>query len=173
MTIIDFVRDQLRQAHEFLEMTMSDVTPEQAAAAPGGKANPLGAAYAHLVTGEDAFVHGFLQGGAPLFAGEWAARTGLSEPPPPDTEWQAWGARVRVDLPAVREYARAVYAASDAYLAGLKDADLERKLDLSAVGLGEQTLGWVLGAGVVGHVQAHWGEICCLKGIQGGQGFPV
>lgn len=35
MTVIDFVRDQLRQAHEFLEMTMSDVTPEQAAAALG------------------------------------------------------------------------------------------------------------------------------------------
>lgn len=61
MTVIDFVRDQLRQAHEFLEMTMSDVTPEQAAAA----------------------------------------------------------------------------------------------------------LGWVLGAGVVGHVRTHSGEICCLEGIQG------
>lgn len=173
MTVVDFIREQLQQAHEFLEMTMADVTAEQAAWKPGGNANPLGAAYAHLVTGEDGFVNAYLQGGAPLFAGEWAGKTGLSEPPPPDREWQAWGARLTVDLPAFRDYARAVYAASDAYLAGLKDADLERRLDLSQVGLGEQTLGWVLGAGVVGHVQAHWGEICCLKGLQGGKGFPI
>jgi len=152
---------------------MADVTADEAHWLPQGNANPLGATYAHLVLGEDGFVNGMLQGTAPLFATTWAGRTGASEVPPEGPAWDQWGRQVRIDLPVLREYAQVVYAASDQWLASLSVEDMNRTIDLSPAGLGQQSLGWVLGAGVVGHVQAHWGEICCLKGLQGGRGYPV
>jgi len=55
---------------------MSDVTPEQAHWSPPGVANPLGAAYAHLVSSEDMFVNGMLAGGAPIMASTFAGKVG-------------------------------------------------------------------------------------------------
>jgi hypothetical protein len=79
---------------------------------------------------------------------------------------------VQVDLSALRQYAQAVYAASDAYLASLKPEDLNQPVDVSAFGLGEQTVGWMLNNAVVGHVNNHCGEVSCLKGLQGVKGYP-
>ena len=167
-------RQQLQEAHWLLEETMKDVTPEQAHWTPPGIANPLGAVYAHLVLGEDGFVNGMLKGSAPLLAGAWAGKTGLSELPPsaPGESWHQWGKQARVDLGAFRQYAQAVYASTDQFLASLADGDLTRPVDLSAFGLGNQTLAWTLSNGVLGHVHGHGGEIACLKGLQGAKGSP-
>jgi hypothetical protein len=73
-------------------------------------------------------------------------------------------------LPSFREYAKAVYAATDAYVAGLGPADLERKVDTGFVG--EQTVGFVVGNILVWHVAEHNGEIAALKGAQGLKGLP-
>ncbi|MEX2247014.1 MAG: DinB family protein [Dehalococcoidia bacterium] len=172
MDAIVFITEQLRQAREFVEGTMAEVSVGEAHAAVPGRCNPVGATYAHLATGEDWFVNGAIRGQAPLFATSWAGKAGLSEPPPEGGAWDEWAKRVRVDLPAMRSYAQAVGEATDAYIASLKPEDLDRELDLSAIGLGPRTLGWVLGAAVVGHVQAHWGEISALRGIHGERGFP-
>jgi hypothetical protein len=181
MSGIRLLRDQLRQAHGFLESALADVGPEQAHWRPEGLANPLGATYAHVLIGEDAFVAG-LRGEPALFVDGWTGRVGVSGLPPLGQpgdvlplgrEWHDWGRRVRVELPALRAYGNAVHEATDQYLAGLSDDDLNRPLDLSAAGFGEQTLAWVLSAGLIGHVLSHWGEIVCLKGLQGGRGFPV
>ena len=181
MSTIRLLRDQLRQAHGFLERAVVDVTSEQAHWRPEGLANPLGATYAHLLVGEDAFIAG-LRGEPALFADGWADRVGVSELPPLgqpgdvlplQREWHAWGRRVRVDLPTLRAYGGAVHGTADQYLAGLSDDELSRPLDLTAAGFGEQTFAWLLSAGLVGHVLSHWGEIVCLKGMQGGHGFPV
>src|SRR3990172_9560312 len=113
---ISLLRQQFQASHGWLEATLQDVTPEQAHWAPPGKANPLGATYAHVVLGEDAMINGMVNGGAPLFATAWAGKTGLSEMPPSPSDgqpWYAWARRVRIDLPALRQYAQAVYAASD------------------------------------------------------------
>jgi hypothetical protein len=75
-----------------------------------------------------------------------------------------------MNLPSFREYAKAVYAATDAYVASLGPADLERKVDTGFVG--EQTVGYVLGNICVGHVAEHNGEIAALKGVQGLKGLP-
>src|SRR5712692_7567119 len=47
----------------------------------------------------------------------------------------AWARRVRVDLAALRQYAHAVYAASDEYLRSLSPDALSLSVDLSARGL--------------------------------------
>ena len=149
MSTIRLLRDQLQQAHGFLESALADVTAEQAHWRPEGLANPLGATYAHLLVGEDAFVAG-LRGEPALFADGWADRVGVSELPPLgqpgdvlplQREWHDWGRRVRVDLPALRAYGGAVHGTADHYLAGLSDDDLSRPLDLTSAGFGEQTHG--------------------------------
>ena len=177
-TAIAFIREAVRVGHWYLEGTMADVTNEQAHYAPPGRANPLGATYAHLLCSEDMIVNGVLRQAAPLSASTHASKTGLSEPMPmPGTpDWgdayAAWGRRVQVDLPAVKSYGADVYVATDAYLATLSDADLERDLDLSAVGFGQQKLGWMLNLLLINHVGTETGEISVLKGIQGAKGYP-
>jgi hypothetical protein len=108
----------------------------------------------------------------------WTDRTGISEPqiaPTPDTpaflDTHEWAQRVQVDLPVLREYARAVFAATDNYLACLSDDDLNRPVDLSAIGFGQKTVAWVLTMNVA-NANQHCGEISCLKGIHETRGYP-
>lgn len=176
---VSLLREQLKGALRLLEGTMEGVTAEQAHWVPPGTANPIGANYAHVVLGQDAVVNARLKGGAPLAATAWAGKTGASEPPPgPDPktpgfpDWSKWARRVKIDLPAMRKYAQAVYAATDEYLASLSDEDLARSLDLGALGLGQMSVKQLLLGGVVGNALTHTGEISCLKGLQGGKGYP-
>jgi hypothetical protein len=176
MDAISLLQQQFRNAHGWLEGTMKDVTPEQAQWTPPGRANPLGATYAHIILSEDAMVNGMVGGGAPLFATTWAGKTGLSEMPPPPSDsqpWDAWARRVRIDLPALQQYAQAVYAASDKCLASLPPEALDRTVDLSAFGMGQESVANFLGSVAAAHVRDHSGEISCLKGLQGSRGFPA
>jgi hypothetical protein len=170
MDVLSFAREQMQWAHELLEMVMADVTEEQAHWQPPGIANPIGALYVHAVTAEDGVINGMIRGGMPLFAGEWAGRTGASDSSP---FLSFDGARnLKVELAAVREYARAVYANTDTYLLGLTAADLEQMVDLSQVGMGQRPLSWCLNALVASHVNNMTGEISALKGVQGAKGYP-
>ena len=169
------LREYVQEARGFFEGTIQDVTPEQAHWSPPGQANPVGANIAHVVFSEDMVINGLLQGGAPLAASSWAGKTGVSEPPPDGAAsavWGEWAHKVKVDLPALRQYAQAVHAATDKYLASLSDGALGRTLDLSAMGLGQQTVRWMLNAVLIGNVNMHCGEIACLKGLQGAKGYP-
>jgi hypothetical protein len=175
--VISHIRAQMKSAHWLLEETISDVSDEMGRFALPGKALPIGAAYVHYVTGEDWTVHSLFKGAAPLMAGPWAGRTGVSEPPPgPGDDYaarlEAWSRRVRVDLPAFRTYAEAIYEATDAFLATLTDAELSREVDLSAMGMGKQTVGFILDNAMLGHAHCHCGEISAMKGIQGKKGYP-
>ncbi len=141
---------------------------------------PLGATYAHVVISEDATINGLFKGGIPLFASAWANKVGVNALPPmpnPDApgfpDWSEWSRQVKVDLDTLRPYAQAVYTASDDYLASITDDDLNRPINLSALGLGEKTMGYILINGVVGNAFTHCGEISCLKGLQGYQGYPA
>jgi hypothetical protein len=89
--------------------------------------------YAVVLMCEDVIVNGVLTGRPPLALSTWQARTGLSELPPVvyQLDRRAWAARVRIDVNALRAYARAVYAATDAYLARqtrLQPADLTARV---------------------------------------------
>lgn len=176
MDAVSLLREQLTEAHTLLEAVMQGVTPEAAHWMPPGQANPVGATYAHVVLSEDRTINGVLQHRRPLYETTWAGKTGMSElMPQQGEEWNDyanWTRRLTVDLPAVHAYAKAVYANTDAYLASLSPDDLDKQLDLSGVGGSQVTLGHVLGRSVVGHVDNISGEISCLKGLQGLQGYP-
>lgn len=167
------LRSQVEMAHQILEGTMADVTPEQAQWLPPGNAVPLGATYAHMVMGEDMMINMMLQGKQQLRDTSHAGKLGLSEPPPGTGQpWEEWSRSVKVDLPALKQYAQAVYKNTTDYIGSLSDGDLSREIDLSNFGMGRQTVAWVFGNFVVGHLNNHCGEASCLKGLQGAKGYP-
>jgi hypothetical protein len=73
-------------------------------------------------------------------------------------------------MDAFRSYARATFDATEKYFASLSDEQLRQTVDLTLLGLGTQELQWTLSI-IVGHVFDHGGEIACLKGLQGMQGY--
>jgi hypothetical protein len=83
-----------------------------------------------------------------------------------------WSRSLEMDLPAFRAYAKAVYAAADAFLDSITVADLAREYDLSSDGLGRQSMRWCLNALVISHVNNMAGEASVLKGLQGAKGYP-
>ena len=170
MNAIDSLRESIQWGHAWLEMVMADVTPAQALWAPPGKANPIGAVYAHALLSVDGVVNGLLKGSAPRFATEWAGQLG---PQPPQMSMSfEWGRSLQPDLLALRQYGQTVVADADAYLAQLSEADLDRAVDLSSVGLGTRRVGWIWNALVASHLNNMAGEISALKGVQGLQGYP-
>ena len=169
MNAIAYLADDLRWSHEFLEMVMQDVTHEQLHWHPPGNANPISATYAHAVIAEDMVVHS-LMGKPPLYESEWEGKTGFSEPQS-QAEFE-WGRGLKVDLPAAREYAQAVFKAAEDYLRSLSDGDLDRVIDLSEHGFGEKVLAEILSKNVISHTNNLTGEASVLKGLQGAKGYP-
>ena len=91
------------------------------------------APYALTTVCEDIIVNGVLAARKPLALSTWSGRTGLSELPPliHSIDRPAWADRVQIDLAALRCYARAVYAETDAYLASA--AELQSSLPTTGV----------------------------------------
>lgn len=170
---VNLFRSQFQAVHNgWLEPTMQGVTAEQAHwQAPSGRAAPVGAQYAHHIIAIDFLFLGFVRRGAPLGASTHAAKTGLSEPYPMQGDWDEWSRKVRVDLDTLHQYAQAVYAALDTQLATLSDDDLATPVDMTPVGLGQQTIGSFLTTLLI-HGAAHTGEIAVTKGLQGLKGYP-
>lgn len=175
MNAISVLREQLGVARWAMESTIEGITPEQFRWQPPGTANSIADNYLHTVIGEDDTVQGLFQGKPTLASTTWAGKTGLSIPPPGahgSPDWDSWVRDVEIDISAFREYAQAVYAATDEYVSGLSDDDLDRQLDFNSFGLGTQTLNWAIFVFVTSHVADHMGEIAVTKGIQGLKGMP-
>lgn len=136
---------------------------------PQATISSIASIYAHIVFAEDFINQGLLQGKPPEFhSGGWEAKTGVPMPGTPELNPE-WAASLKMDLPAFREYAKAVHAATNSYLDNVSDADLLAKVQTPR---GEQTREWVI-ANVLGtHVPQHAGEIAALKGVQGLKGLP-
>jgi uncharacterized damage-inducible protein DinB len=170
MDSIALLKEQIELAHGMVKGTVADLTEEQAHWTPGSKAAPIGANLAHVIVGEDFFLN-MVVGRQPLGLGAFAGKTGLSEPPPLGMAWGEWAERVKIDVPVLQEYARAVFRATEEYVAALTPEDLERELDLSNAGLGKMSLGRFVSMMTVVHPSGHCGEISCMKGQQGAKGY--
>jgi hypothetical protein len=164
------LRDYFKFARNWFEGTMQGVTPELAHWQAGGKTQPIGANYIHVLTSEDLLMNAVIRGDVPLMASTYAGKAGFNEAPPPGNR-DDWASNIKVDLDAARGYAQAVYAATDAYLASASDDDLNRIVDLNAMGFGMQPVSFVLDLLLL-NIHNHCGEISCLKGLKGLQGYP-
>ena len=166
--------NQLKTAHKVIELTMEGVTDEVAHFSPPGTANPIAGVYAHIVFSEDAFTHMFLKKEKPLMMTTFKDKTGASALQP--TEWEVaypkWLKEVKIDVKKFREYAKEVYAATEEYVATLKDEDLEKNVDMSSFGMGERKTYDFISNLISCHIHAIMGEIAVLKGIQGLKGYP-
>lgn len=170
MKVQPALQQQLAFGHDILEQTVADCRQETLDKnLSGATITSIGSVYAHAVFGEDMIIQGLLQGNPPIYQAQgWAGKLSVQMPADPSMN-PDWGRSVKMDLPSFRAYAKAVYGATDAYVAGLSDADLERKLESGFAG--EQTVAWLLGV-CVNHVATHNGEIAALKGVQGLKGLP-
>ena len=171
MMIQSVLKQQLAGGHDLLEQTIADCTPETLHKThPGATITSIASLYAHIVFSEDGIIQGMLQQKPPVYQSEgWAGRASVAMPSTPGLTPE-WAHGVRMNLASFREYAKAVYAATDAYVAGLPDTGLERKLDTGFIG--EQTVAFILGNVLAWHVAEHGGEIAALKGVQGLKGLP-
>lgn len=170
MNTVELLQFSLKNALSILGEVMGDVTQEQADWQPPGLANPIGATYWHLITGTDELVHGWCMGQAPLSAtAGWGERILLVPAPEGEEDLAVILRTVRVNLPAMHEYSRAVAEAADEWLASLVPEDLERSLETP---IGEINLGQMLATFGVWHIDSHCGEIAALKGCQGARGYP-
>ena len=170
MNTVDHLRELIRDAHQTLEENIGELTPEQAHWIPPGRLHPIDALFAHVVVGEDMFLSRFVRQVPALCETAWAERTGVGEPHPENPPWDEWAKRVTIDLPALREYSRAVYARTDEYLSSLCAEDLEAAVPASPPGA-MWTLAYVLGPITAGHVYQHAGEISAVKGLQDLKGY--
>ena len=171
MTPQSLLRQQLAGSHDILEQTIADCAQDTLDRnLPNATITNIGSIYAHVIFSEDGIIQGMLQKKPPVYQSQgWAPRLNVAMPKSPQFD-PTWGRAVRMHLPSFREYAKAVYAATDAYVSSLGPADLERKVDTGFVG--EQTVVYVLGNIATWHVAEHNGEIGALKGAQGLKGLP-
>jgi uncharacterized damage-inducible protein DinB len=170
MDAVTLLQQQIKSAHEIVQGTVADLTAEQAAWTPAGKAMSVAPLFVHLASGEDMFLN-MMTGRQPLAQGPYAGKTGASEPHPMGG-YEEWARRVKVDLPQLNEYVRAVFKNTEDYVATLKPEDLDREIDLTNAGMGKMSLGAFITMTSVIHPSNHIGEISCLKGMQGAKGYP-
>jgi len=170
---VDLLQGALDNAFGILAQVTGDLTQAQADAPAPGIANPIGATYWHAVSGADEVVHRWAQGQAPLAerAG-WREKVLTVSAPEPHLggeEYREYMRTIRVNLPALHDYTRAVADAIRAWLASLTPEDLERTVNTP---IGEHTLSQMLEVFVIWHINAHCGEIAALKGCLGVRGYP-
>jgi hypothetical protein len=135
------LRQQVQQCHTDLE--------EGAAAWLHKPPSPPLRLYLHALCVEDVTIQSVLRERAPLFTSFW-----------PNVGGQA-------DVAALRQYARAVYASTDAYLVELPSDGLSRVVDLCKLGLGRRTVGWVTRRFVVQELAHICSEIAGCNGSSG------
>jgi hypothetical protein len=171
MNLQDTVRQQLGFWHGTLEQIMSDCDDAMLhKTLPSSNIGSAASIYAHAVISEDAIVHGMLQGKQPLFIEQgWEAKTGVANAGMPPMQTPEWAAKVRMNLPQFQEYAQLVYAATDAYIAALPDAELDRKMQMP---FGESNVAFIVATLLGTHLPGHAGEIAALKGVSGLKGLP-
>lgn len=175
MDVISSFRGQFAQAHEMIEQAVADLTPEQRNyRGEGWNIQSIGGIYGHTVTSEDYLINIMIREKPEdfLFVRDgWAEKTGYDAGEDGQLSEKISAAASAADFDALREYGKQVYAATDAWLASLSTSDLDRKIHIPWMG-GDMSVGEIIGNILLWHAVQHGGEICALKGVQGGQGLP-
>ena len=169
MNTFELIKQMMQGMRSQVNMTMKDVTFDQFNWASPGTCNTISATFIHMTASEDYFVQDVLQGKPHVWdAGNWCEKTWVKKTPGIGENWDEFK---RSTLPLVPffEYQKAVWAATDAYIAGLTTQELERKVKFAG---GTRTVGDMLVLAAAQEL-AHSGEIAALKGAQGVKGLPI
>jgi hypothetical protein len=172
MNTVELLRSSLGNAFGILSQVTVDLNQEQADWQPPGIANPIGATYWHTISGADDVIYAWVLGGEPLRQRDgWDERVLAVSMPEPEHGGDMLGymRAIRVHLPALHDYAKAVAEALQGWLGSLAPEDLERTIHTP---IGENTVAQVVDLFVIWHINAHCGEISALKGCLGARGYP-
>ena len=164
------LKSAFASAHDWYLGTVADVSAEQANTVPTGIAPPIGALIAHILHDEDFMLNTVAQGNPPIWERDgWGARLGEMIV----DQGQSAPRDYKCDPQQMAEYAKDVFANTDAFLASLKDSDLDRELELVPFGFpNNMPLGAFLTRALLGNTYAHTGEISSLKGSMSMKGYP-
>jgi hypothetical protein len=171
VTELDVLGRQARTAWEWFEVTVSDVTAEQANWWPPGTANSIGTTYLHVVINTDVEINRLIFRREPLVESGWGGDIGQGAPYDRE-QFDRWVRHVAIDWVVLREYGRAVHEAFVDSLDDLTEANLEMPVDMTRSGLGMWKGRDLYELHGSNHPRIHGGEIACLKGLQGSKGWP-
>lgn len=164
---INLLREQYKQAQQWLQGTMQGVDDHVAHFQPGGLVSPIAGHAAHAVTGLDFLILGTIGGKEPLLASSFAGKAGISKPSQ-EGDWLGTDRGVVMNVAEFSAYQDAIFAAVDDLLSGFNDSDLPREVESP---FGKMTIGWWLNTMLM-NTYSHTGEIATIKGLQGLKGYP-
>jgi hypothetical protein len=168
ITLLDEFRWEARTSYDWLESIVSDVTAEQAAWVPPGRANTIAATYAHIVYNADEDLNYWLFKRPKLIETSWKGRAGISAPAGGGFDWETFA---EIDWPALREYGRVIADFVTSTIDAMTEADLEIVTDLSTPDIPVWHGIDIVRLTVGHHIRMHGGEIACLKGLRGSKGY--
>ncbi len=170
LTAPEFVRTQLKRLHAGLDKSMSDLTPEQLHAVPGGhpKANTIAWGLWHYTRTEDNIVRWVIQDRRPPIwtEGGYADKLGLpatAQGTGMSTE-EAHAIRIR-DAALFCEYMQKVWAGTEELFAGASPALFDKVVMVKP--LGEMSVAQCLGQVGLTHGMTHFGEIELARTLVG------
>jgi hypothetical protein len=168
MTLVEFIKAELKRLHAMLDVATRDLTPEQWHMVPGGAANHLAFELWHFYRTEDNIVRFILQNRRPTvwMEGGWAERLGL--PPVAQgtgmTTEDAHALRIN-DFATFRGYVEAVRGSTDEYLSNPDESSFDQVLTVKP--LGEMPAIRALGQVVLTHGFTHLGEVELVRTLLG------
>ena len=170
MTLVEFIKAELKRLHTMLDGATADLTPEQWHAIPAGndRANHIAFELWHFYRTEDNIVRFILQNRRPTvwMEGGWAEKLGL--PPIVQgtgmTTVDAQALRI-TDFDAFRQYVADVRASTDEYLANPDESTFDRPVMVKP--LGEMPAIRALGQVCMTHGFTHFGEIELMRTLLG------
>ena len=173
MESIDYFRSTIAELHQNLLEAIEGLTDEQLHFPPQDKGNHIAFTLWHCIRTEDLVVNLVLQKKRPVWnEGQWDERFGL------DSRAQGTGmsteeaAAVRIkDLQGFSQYMSDTYSATNAFLTGLTEEDLDEVRDQG--GMGKRSVREMIGGTLTRHGIGHLSEIWYIKGLQGLEGSPV
>jgi hypothetical protein len=156
---LDFLHRSFRQAGDGL-------TSEQLNFVPDGESHSIAWVMWHAARIEDLIVQQVIQERRAIWdTGEWAPGLGLPAKGFGTGQTTEEAKAIRItDAAAFRGYADAVARATDDYITGLSDADLEREVK---VGQRTESVGQCITLHLVTHLNGHRGEVNLLRGMMG------
>ncbi|MEV4825824.1 DinB family protein [Micromonospora sp. NPDC049275] len=134
MDVSDLLTETYDRLPDLVRAAVDGLTPEQLRWAPAEGANPVGWLVWHLTRVQDHHVADLLDTEQVWVSGDWAGRFGLTADPD-NTGYGHTPAQVAQVRPesaqALIDYYAAVAARTGSFLAGLRQADLDRVVDES------------------------------------------
>ncbi len=173
MRTIGYLRSTTQELHKDLSAAVSGLSDEQLHFTPLGRGNHIAFIIWHCVKTEDAVVNALLQKKAPIWDAEgWGKKTGTDAKGQGTGMPQAQAAAVRIgSFSEFQKYMERAFRATEAYLDGLKEEELDEVRDMPV--LGKRSLLQTMAGVVLQHGANHLGEIWYVKGLQGLKGSPI